>query len=54
MQASSQNVVSACSGSDLDRHMNKLKSLADYRPVNAIALRRNIAERLLSSERYLF
>jgi len=54
MQASSQNVLSACSGNDLDRHMNKLKSLADYRPVNAIALRRNIAERLLGSERYLF
>jgi alkylation response protein AidB-like acyl-CoA dehydrogenase len=54
MQASSQNVLSACSGNDLDRHMNKLKSLAEYRPVNAIALRRNIAERLLSSERYLF
>jgi alkylation response protein AidB-like acyl-CoA dehydrogenase len=54
MQASSQNLLSACSGNDLDRHMNKLKSLADYRPVNAIALRRNIAERLLSSERYLF
>jgi alkylation response protein AidB-like acyl-CoA dehydrogenase len=54
MQASSQNVLSACSGNDLDRYMNKLKSLADYRPVNAIALRRNIAERLLGSERYLF
>jgi alkylation response protein AidB-like acyl-CoA dehydrogenase len=54
MQASSQNVLSACSGNDLDRYMSKLKSLADYRLVNAIALRRNIAERLLGSERYLF
>lgn len=54
MQAASQNVLSACSSSDLDRHMTKLKSLADYQPVNAIALRRNIAERLLGSERYLF
>lgn len=54
MQASSQNVLSACSGNDLDSHMNKLKLLADYRPVNAIALRRSIAERLLGSERYLF
>ena len=34
--------------------MSKLKSLADYQPVNAIALRRNIAERLLGSERYIF
>jgi hypothetical protein len=54
MQASSQNVLSACSGNDLDRHMNKLKSLAEYQPVNAIDLRRNIAERLLGGERYLF
>jgi alkylation response protein AidB-like acyl-CoA dehydrogenase len=54
MQLASQNVLSACSGNDLDRHMSRLKSLADYQPVNAIALRRNIAERLLSSERYIF
>jgi butyryl-CoA dehydrogenase len=54
MQAASQNVLSACSGSDLEQHMNKLKLLADYLPVNAIALRRDIAERLLSSERYTF
>jgi alkylation response protein AidB-like acyl-CoA dehydrogenase len=54
MQAASQNVLSACSGNDLDGHMNKLKFLTGYRPVNAIALRRNIAERLLGSERYLF
>jgi alkylation response protein AidB-like acyl-CoA dehydrogenase len=54
MQASSQNVLSACSGSDLDRHMSKLRSLAEYQPVNAIQLRRNVAERLLGSERYMF
>jgi alkylation response protein AidB-like acyl-CoA dehydrogenase len=54
MQAASQNVLSACSGNDLERHMTKLKSLADYHPVNAIALRRGIAERLLGSERYIF
>ena len=53
MQAASQNVLSACSGNDLERHMSKLRSLADYRPVNAIALRRNIAERLLGGERYI-
>jgi hypothetical protein len=47
-------VLSACSGNDLERHMGRLKSLADYRPVNAIQLRRNIAERLLGSERYIF
>ena len=54
MQAASQNVLSACSGNDLERHMSKLKALADYHPVNAIALRRNVAERLLGSERYTF
>jgi alkylation response protein AidB-like acyl-CoA dehydrogenase len=54
IQAASQNVLGACSGNDLERHMNKLKSLADHKPVNAIALRRNIAERLLGSERYIF
>jgi alkylation response protein AidB-like acyl-CoA dehydrogenase len=54
MQMASQNVLGACSGNDSERHMTKLKSLADYQPVNAIALRRNIAERLLGSERYLF
>jgi alkylation response protein AidB-like acyl-CoA dehydrogenase len=54
MQLASQNVLSACSGNDLEHHMSRLKSLADYRPVNAIQLRRNIAERLLGSERYIF
>jgi hypothetical protein len=55
MQAASQNVLAACSyGSDLERNMSRLRSYADYAPVNAIALRRNIAERLLSSERYSF
>ncbi len=54
MQLASQNVLSACSGNDLERHMSRLKFLSDYRPVNAIQLRRNIAERLLGSERYIF
>ena len=55
MQAASQNVLSACSsGDDLERNMQRLRSYSSYAPVNAIALRRNIAERLLSSERYSF
>jgi alkylation response protein AidB-like acyl-CoA dehydrogenase len=54
MQIASQNVLSACSGNDLEQNMAKLRSLASYQPVNAIALRRNIAERLLGSERYPF
>jgi alkylation response protein AidB-like acyl-CoA dehydrogenase len=54
MQTASQNVLSACSGNDLEQNMTRLRSLAVYHPVNAIALRRNIAERLLGSERYSF
>jgi alkylation response protein AidB-like acyl-CoA dehydrogenase len=54
IQAASQNVLSACSEDDLEPHMSKLKLLTDYLPVDAIALRRNIAERLLGSERYIF
>jgi alkylation response protein AidB-like acyl-CoA dehydrogenase len=53
MQAASQNVLSACSsGADLERNMSRLRLYASYAPVNAIALRRGIAERLLGSERY--
>jgi len=55
MQAASQNVLAACSsGDDLERNMQRLRSYSSYSPVNAIALRRNIAERLLGSERYSF
>jgi hypothetical protein len=55
MQAASQNVLGACSsGTDLERNMARLKTYAGYTPVNAIALRRGIAERLLGSERYVF
>ena len=55
IQSASQNVLSACSeGHDLESTMARLRSLASYAPVNAIALRRNIAERLLGSERYLY
>jgi alkylation response protein AidB-like acyl-CoA dehydrogenase len=54
MQAASQNVLSACSGDDLEHNMARLRSLARYEPVNAIAIRRNIAARLLGSERYSF
>jgi hypothetical protein len=55
MQAASQNVLSSCSScNDLDRLTARLKLLANYRPVNAIQLRRNIAEHLLGNERYSF
>jgi hypothetical protein len=55
MQAASQNVIGACSeGKDLEQQMGRLRSLTNYAPVNAIALRRAIAERLLNTERYSF
>ncbi|HZI55725.1 MAG TPA: hypothetical protein VFF39_03065, partial [Verrucomicrobiae bacterium] len=55
IQAASQNVLGACcEGNDLADNMTRLRSYAGYEPVNAITLRRNIAERLLGSERYLF
>jgi alkylation response protein AidB-like acyl-CoA dehydrogenase len=54
MQTASQNVLSASSGNDLEQNMTRLRSLAGYQPVNAITLRRNIAEGLLESERYSF
>jgi alkylation response protein AidB-like acyl-CoA dehydrogenase len=54
MQIASQNVLSACSADDLEHSMARLRSLAGYQPVNAIAIRRNIATRLLVSERYSF
>jgi alkylation response protein AidB-like acyl-CoA dehydrogenase len=55
IQAASQNVLGACcEGNDLEGYMTRLRSYASYEPVNAITLRRNIAERLLGSERYLF
>jgi hypothetical protein len=53
MQAAAQNVLGACyQGTALEQRMAKLRSLAAYAPVNAIALRRSIARRLLDAERY--
>jgi alkylation response protein AidB-like acyl-CoA dehydrogenase len=55
MQAAAQNVLASCSrADDLERYMSALRSLAGYTPVDAIALRRGIAEQLLSSEKYSF
>jgi alkylation response protein AidB-like acyl-CoA dehydrogenase len=55
MQAAAQNVLGACSaGDDLERNMVKLRAYASYMPVNTVALRRRLAERLLGSERYCF
>jgi alkylation response protein AidB-like acyl-CoA dehydrogenase len=55
METASQNVVGACcDGEKLEQNMAKLRKLAEYKPVNAIALRRGIAARLLDAERYTF
>ncbi|MGC2698020.1 MAG: acyl-CoA dehydrogenase family protein [Candidatus Angelobacter sp.] len=55
IQTASQNVLGTCAeGTDLRRYMAALRSHAGFDPVNAIALRRNIASTLLSNERYSF
>jgi alkylation response protein AidB-like acyl-CoA dehydrogenase len=49
----SRTVLSACCEGDiLHKHLVTMRGYADHTPVNAVALRRQIASRLLSSERY--
>jgi alkylation response protein AidB-like acyl-CoA dehydrogenase len=49
----SRTVLSACCEREvLRKHLATVRGYADHMPVNAIALRRQIAARLLSSERY--
>ena len=49
----SRTVLSACSEGDiLHRYLATVHTYADHIPVNSIALRRQLAARLLSSERY--
>jgi alkylation response protein AidB-like acyl-CoA dehydrogenase len=53
IELSSRTVLSACDQDDeLRRNLSRLRQYASHEPVNAIALRRQIAGRLLSSERY--
>jgi alkylation response protein AidB-like acyl-CoA dehydrogenase len=55
IQATAQTILGGCStGNDLHRQMAALRNLSEFDPVNAIALRRGIAQELLSRERYLF
>ncbi len=50
----SRTVLSACCERDiLHKHLVTMRGYADHRPVNSVALRRQIAARLLSSERYI-
>ena len=53
IELSSRTVLSACAqGEELRRNLSRLRGYADHDPVNAIALRRQVAGRLLASERY--
>ncbi len=53
VELSSRTVLSACAqGDELRRTLTRLRGYASHDPVNAIALRRQIAGRLLASERY--
>ena len=53
VELSSRTVLSACAqGDELRRNLSRLRAYASHDPVNAIALRRQIAGRLLASERY--
>jgi alkylation response protein AidB-like acyl-CoA dehydrogenase len=52
-ELSSRTVLSACAeGDELRGYLSRLREYAAHDPVNAIALRRRIAGRLLASERY--
>jgi alkylation response protein AidB-like acyl-CoA dehydrogenase len=53
LELSSRTVLSASSqGDELRRNLSRLRAYASHDPVNAIALRRQIAGRLLANERY--
>src|SRR5271166_2038895 len=53
IELSSRTVLSACAqGDELRENLSRLRAYANHDPVNSIALRRQIAARLLSSERY--
>ncbi|MFZ3265581.1 MAG: acyl-CoA dehydrogenase family protein [Terriglobales bacterium] len=53
VELSSRTVLSACNeGEELRRNLSRLRAYASHDPANAIALRRQIAGRLIASERY--
>ncbi len=54
VEIAARNILGACSeGEDLSKKMSLLRRFADYNPVDAVTLRRNIAMRLLTRERYV-
>src|SRR5580693_908568 len=53
MEVSARNVIGACSAdSTLQENMATLRAFANYDPLDGVALRRNIAARLLAAARY--
>ena len=53
VELSSRTVLSACAqGQELRGYLSRVRAFAGHDPVDAIALRRQIAGRLLASERY--
>jgi alkylation response protein AidB-like acyl-CoA dehydrogenase len=53
VEVSARNVIGACSAGDaLRENMATLRSFANYDPLDGVALRRNIAGRLLAAARY--
>ena len=53
VELSSRTVLSACAqGQELRGYLSRVRAFASHDPVDAIALRRRIAGRLLASERY--
>jgi len=53
IELSSRTVLSACAqGDELRRNLDRVREYASHDPVNSIALRRQIAGRLLANERY--
>ena len=54
IELSSRTALSACAlGDNLRQYLLRVREYASHDPVNAIALRRQIAGRLLANERYL-
>jgi hypothetical protein len=53
IEQSARNVLGACAaGHELRNHMSALRRLAAYDPLDTVALRRKVAERLLARGRY--
>ena len=53
IEFSAKTVLGACAqGDDLRRNLSRVRGYANHDPVNTIALRRQIAARLLANERY--